>query len=635
MATVALAENGKLLTGADIECVATLLESLDVAAYGFNCGLGPNLMLNYVKELSRIATKPIIVKPNAGLPKIIGGKTVFNIDAECFTRHICALAEAGATFIGGCCGTTPQHIASVKQALTGRETTRLHPPGQRTKVSGGISCVELKSGEGLIIGERINPTGKKRLKEAFLNRDTSYILREAVAQCDAGAKILDVNCGVAGIDETEVLAASIEAVQSVANVPVEIDTTNIKALECALRRVNGKPLINSVNGKIESMNSVFPLVKRYGGTVVALCLDENGIPNTADGRIAIAKKILAEGSRWGLTEKDFVFDALTLAVSTDNNAALTTLETVRRLSEELKVNTILGISNVSFALPGRTILNNATYTLARQAGLSAAIANPQTISQCDDEAAFEVLLGKDPNCERWIAKCQTGEPAPATESTADSNPLISLKLSIKRGLKDDAATLSARLIANGIQAIEIIEKAIVPALEEIGRGFETAKVFLPQLLMAADAAGAAFEKVKSTLHSDVDIAGKGRAIVLATVKGDIHDIGKNIVRALLENYGFKVIDLGKDVDAKTIIETAARSNAMMICLSALMTTTLDAMAETTAEAKASNLKCRICVGGAVVTDEYAKSIGADFYAKDAMQAVRFAEGLLAEKPTDR
>lgn len=627
MATVALGEDGKLLTGADVECVATLLEALDVDAYGLNCGIGPDLMLPHVERLAQISTKPIIVKPNAGLPKVKDGKTVFTVGAEEFASHVVKLANAGAMFIGGCCGTTPVHIAAAKKALADMKPKTGAKNARRSAVSSGAMTVELKHGEGLVIGERINPTGKKRLKEAYLKGDSAYVLREAVAQIDAGAKILDINCGVPGIDEAALLASTVEAVQGITVVPVQIDTANAKALENALRRVNGKALVNSVNGKQESMDSVFPLVKRYGGMVVALCLDENGIPNTSDGRIDIARKILAEGSKYGLDANDFVFDALTLAVSADPNAAKVTLETVRRLNDELGVHTVLGVSNVSFGLPDRPTLNNAMYTLAKKAGLSAAIANPAVIGETDDEAALDVLMGRDPNCERWIARCSRNESI-ETKTPGDEDVLSLLRQSVKRGLKDDAGSVAAQALSQGKGAMEIVESAIIPALEEIGKGFEAGTVFLPQLLMAADAAGAAFETARAAMSSNAAGHRKGRPIVIATVKGDIHDIGKNIVRSLLENYGFDVIDLGRDVAPETIIDAARKSNAMMIGLSALMTTTVGAMAETVALAKSAVLDCKTCVGGAVVTHDYANEIGADFYAKDAMRTVRIAESLL-------
>ena len=632
-ASVALDASGKLLTGADVECVAALLESLGVDAYGFNCGLGPDLMLPYVERLAAVSTKRLLVKPNAGLPKTVEGRAVFTVTPDEFARQIVSLAAAGASITGGCCGTTPQHIERANEALSRGVTRTGRTRPAQTLVSSGTMSLALKSGEGLIIGERINPTGKKLLKEAYKNGDTAYILREAVRQVEDGAKILDINCGVPGIDEASTLESVVEAVQGVVTVPLQIDSADPEALERALRRVNGKALINSVNGKRSSMDAVFPLVKKYGGTLVALCLDENGIPDTADGRIEIAKAILKRGAQYGLEKKDFVFDALTLAVSADASAAVVTLETVKRLTEELGVNTVLGVSNVSFGLPDRKALNNAMYSLAKKAGLSAAIANPSAIEDVADEAALDVLLGRDEGCAKWIASRALCASAGGVQATAvRSEP--TLREAVKSGLRDDAFAAAGALIASGGAPMEVVQKHIVPALEEIGSGFEKGSVFLPQLLMAADAASAAFEAVRSALSSSGAGVKRGSPIVLATVKGDIHDIGKNIVKALLENYGFDVIDLGRDVDPSVIADAAEKCEAMLVGLSALMTTTLGAMDETIKAIRSRSLNCRICVGGAVVTREYADEIGADFYAKDAMRTVRYAESLLSSGYSD-
>ena len=654
-ASVALGEDGKLLTGGSVECVAALLESLGVDAYGFNCGLGPDRMLPFVERLARVSTKPILVKPNAGMPKIVDGRTVFEVGPDEFAEHVRRLVGAGAAIVGGCCGTTPEHIRAVcrRDALAASEkkvvsvTDAAGAPRLRTCVSSGSVAVALRPHEGLVIGERINPTGKKRLKEAYAKGDTAYVLREAVKQVDAGAQILDVNCGVPGLDEAELLKRTVESVQSVVTCPVQIDTADPKALEGALRLVNGKPLVNSVNGKQSSMDAVFPLVKCYGGLMVGLCLDATGIPPTSEGRLVIARKILDEGAKYGFTKDDFVFDALTLAVSADPAAAKVTLETVKRLTDEVGVNTVLGVSNVSFGLPNRPALNNTMYSLAKKAGLSAAIANPLVIRDEVDPDAEAVLMGTDPNCERWIAKATESAvrgPVPPVSSTADV--AASLVAAIRSGLKDDAGAAARAMLAAGRMPMEVIETGIVPALEEVGKRFEKGEVFLPQLLRAADAAGEAFAAVRGVL-SRVDASspsrqdekseissGRGggaastkRPIVLATVKGDVHDIGKNIVRALLENYGFDVIDLGRDVAPETIVETARKTDAYLIGLSALMTTTVGAMEETIRLAKAEGLDAKVVVGGAVVTQEFADSIGADYYAKDAMRTVRIAEEL--------
>ena len=676
-ATVSLGADGRLLTGASVECVATLLESLGVDAYGFNCGLGPVEMLPFVERLAKVSTKPVIAKPNAGLPKVVVGRTVFEVGPDEFAAGVARLVAAGATIVGGCCGTTPDHVRRLSDLRLGdclvakdRPTEQSNNPTiqNQTIVSSGTTVVTLQPHQGLVIGERINPTGKKLLKEAYAKGDTAYVLREAVKQVEAGAAVLDVNCGVPGLDEAALLEATVENVQSVVTCPLQIDTADPVALERALRRVNGKALVNSVNGKRESMDAVFPLVKKYGGAIVALCLDEKGIPPTSEGRLAIARRILAEGAKYGFEKSDFVFDALTLAVSSDPSAAVVTLETVRRLTDELGVNTVLGVSNVSFGLPNRPALNNAMYALARRAGLSAAIANPAVIRDEIDPAAEDVLMGRDKNCERWIAlqlnatsslPSKVSGPNPGEDSRHETlDASRNLSAAIRRGLRDDARTAAAAMLAAGEKPLAVIDGAIVPALEEVGRGFEKGTVFLPQLLMAADAAGEAFGVIKekfrrftdspdsltdksqqSADHAEMRFANQvnqvsqvkrfdaKRPIVIATVKGDIHDIGKNIVRALLENYGFDVIDLGRDVPPERIVETAAKTGAMLVGLSALMTTTVGSMAETIRALKAAGLRAKTVVGGAVVTQEYADSIGADFYAKDAMRTVRIAESL--------
>lgn len=628
--SVALGEDGKLLTGAGVECVAAMLEGLGVDAYGFNCGLGPDRMLPYVERLAKVTTKPIIVKPNAGMPRLADGKTVFDVGPEDFAKHVKSLVEAGATIVGGCCGTTPGHIVSVRSLELGvrSDGLKLLLPNL---ISSGTSVVELKSHEGLIIGERINPTGKKKLKEAYARGDQAYVLREAVTQVDAGAKVLDVNCGVPGIDEAATLDRTIGAVESVVTCPLQVDTADPKALEIALRHVNGKALVNSVNGKRESMDAVFPLVKKYGGMIVGLCLDESGIPATSDGRIAIAEKILAEGAKYGFAKKDFVFDALTLAVSADADAAKVTLETVKRLTDELGVNTVLGVSNVSFGLPNRPVLNNTMYALAKRAGLSAAIANPSVIRDEIDPAAEDVLLGRDPGCLKWIAANSGAEgiPHPQLSGASAVSTLVS---SIRHGLKVDAYTAAEELLKT-TEPVEVIEKGIVPALEEVGRGFEKGTIFLPQLLMSADAAGEAFSAVRKILgrtsSSTSPSPSTSSPIIIATVKGDIHDIGKNIVRALLENYGFDVIDLGRDVPPEEIVAAAVKNGSKLVGLSALMTTTVGAMAETVRQLKETDPSISTFVGGAVVTDEYARSIGATYYTKDAMASVRLAKSFFS------
>ena len=635
-ATVALGEDGKLLTGADVECVAAILEGLRVDAIGLNCGFGPDRMLPFVKRLAACTSLPLIVKPNAGLPQVVDGRTVFTVGPEEFAKDIRALAEAGASIVGGCCGTTPAHIAAVREALS--EFRRPSRTGclPKTMVASGSRAVEIPFDDSIVIGERINPTGKKKLKAALTEGDVAYVLREAVSQSDAGAHVLDVNVGVPGIDEAAALDSTIQAVQGVTDIPLQIDTSDANALERALRHYNGKALVNSVNGKKESMDAVLPLIAKYGGAVVALTLDENGIPPTAEGRLAIARRILERGAEYGLKPSDFIIDVLCLAISADAGSANTILRALRMVREELGCRTCLGVSNISFGLPARPLLNASFYTMALANGLSAGIINPLATDMMTAYRAYRALAGKDRSCCDWIEAykdftpasaaapnhAKGGASAPAAQSPDDSG----LTEAIRHGLKSDAASLAASAIKDGKAPLDVIGSGIVPALEAVGKGFESGSVFLPQLLMAAEAAGAAFDVVRGAMPSRDGESVRG-PIIVATVKGDIHDIGKNICRALLENYGFKVIDLGRDVPPEKVVDAARRENARLVGLSALMTTTVGFMEQTVKLVHEELPGCKVTVGGAVLTDEYARKIGADFYSKDAMELVRLAESL--------
>ena len=644
LATVALGDDGKLLTGGDVECVAALLEGLRVDVLGFNCGLGPDKMLPLLKRLRAATRLPIAVKPNAGMPKVVDGRTVFSVGPEEFAEDVAKLVEAGASVVGGCCGTTPAHIAAVCE-LVGScvprdrgHAGRVPLPALRTVVTSGSRAVEIPLDDTIIIGERINPTGKKKLKAALVEGDVGYILREAVSQQEAGAHILDVNVGVPGIDEPAVLDATVQAVQSVTDLPLQIDTSDPVALERALRHYNGKALVNSVNGKEESMDRVLPLVAKYGGAVVALTLDEAGIPPTAEGRLAIARRIIERGAEYGLRPEDFIVDVLCLAVSASADSAKVILEALRLVREELGCQTCLGVSNISFGLPARPLLNATFYTMAMAAGLSAGIINPLSPDMMSAYRAWRVMRAKDVNCEEWIGAFKDWQPnsghagrvpLPGGGDHAGRMTLpggeTAISAAIRRGLKGDAAEAARAAIVGGTDPLAIVNDQIVPALETVGKGFESGKVFLPQLLMSAEAAGAAFNAVRASLPAKSGDVVKG-PIVIATVKGDIHDIGKNICRALLENYGFKVIDLGKDVPPEKVVEAARRENARLVGLSALMTTTVGFMEETVKQVHAELPGCKVTVGGAVLTAEYAEKIGADFYCRDAMALVRLAEG---------
>lgn len=628
LASVSLSEDGKLLTGADVDTIAALFNALKPIAAGFNCGLGPDKLLPFVKRLAERTHIPIIVKANAGLPKVIEGKTVFTVGPEEFAEDIARCIEAGATYVGGCCGTTPQHIRAVSDHH--HFTLNTLPFTLPTVVSSYSRTVELPLDDSIVIGERINPTGKKKLREAYKAGDMGYILREAISQVEAGAPILDVNAGVPGIDEPKVLRETIEAIQSVTDTPLQIDTSDPKALESALRHYNGKAMINSVNGKEEVMDAVFPIVAKYGGVLVALTLDENGIPNTAEGRLEIAKKILKRGEKYGLTKDDFVIDVLCLAMSAEPTSVSVILESLQRIRKELKVRTVLGVSNISFGLPARPQLNAAFYTLALEAGLTSAIINPLSLEMMTAYKSWRALTGRDKSCTDWISfssnlsSGQTIQSGSHQHSTLNTNT-STLNSAISHGLKEDAAQMAKSLLAEGKTPVELIDGEIVPALETVGKGFESGKMFLPQLLMAAEAASKAFEVIRAALEKAGTSAAPKGPIIIATVKGDIHDIGKNIVRALLENYGFKVIDLGKDVEPDTIVDAALKHNAKLVGLSALMTTTVVYMKETIEKLNAADPTIKTFVGGAVLTQEYADEIHASFYTKDAMASVRLAE----------
>ena len=643
-ATVTLDEKGKMLTGGNVESVTALLEGLGVDVIGLNCGLGPVQLLPFVENMRAVASIPVMVNPNAGLPRSEGGKTVYDIDADQFAAAMKKIAECGASVLGGCCGTTPEHIAKMHEVCKDVPVPIVEKK-DRTVVSSYSHAVEF-GGRPVIIGERINPTGKPRFKQALKDHDMAYILNMGVAQQERGADLLDVNVGLPGIDEPAMMVDAVKELQSVLDLPLQIDTANTQAMERAMRIYNGKPLINSVNGKKESMDAVFPLVKKYGGVVVALCLDEDGIPETADGRMAVAKKIYETAAEYGIDKKDILVDALCMAVSSDKNGALTTLETVRRVRDEFGGKTVLGVSNVSFGLPMREHINSTFFLMALQNGLSAAIINPNSEAMMAVYDSFLVLAAMDENCGRYIGvyaekeaekkrakeQAKLAQPAPGTDvgmhasgntaagSGDDGSPL---KRSIIRGMAKAAAE-AARAALETSDALDIIDREMIPALDEVGKGFEAGTVFLPQLLMSAEAAKAAFAVMKEKMEADGTAQEKRSKIVLATVKGDIHDIGKNIVKVLLENYSFDVIDLGRDVAPEVIVERAIKEHAPIVGLSALMTTTVPAMEETIKLLRKEAPWVKIMVGGAVLTQDYADAIGADGYCKDAMGAVNFA-----------
>lgn len=617
--TMIFDEKGRLLTGADIKSAVTMLEGLGIDAIGFNCGLGPKQMLALVKEIRRWTELPIIVQPNAGLPESVNGKTVFNVSPEEFAMYMKKCAELGVSYLGGCCGTTPKHIEEMINAC--KDIPASIPEKKNfTLVSSYSETVEIGT-KPVVIGERINPTGKKLFKEALRRNDIDYIIKEGVSQKEAGAHILDVNVGLPEIDEPEMMKSAVYNLQSVLSTPLQLDSSDPLALEAGLRIYNGKAMLNSVNGKEENMKEIFPLAKKYGAVVVCLCLDESGIPETAQGRIDIAKKIVKTAEQYGIEKKNLIIDALTMTISTDKNNARETLKAVKYIREEMGICTVLGVSNISFGLPKRDAINTAFFTLALQSGLSAGIINPKSEAMMNAYYSFNALAGLDDNCTEYIESV-------TDTKTQTASPEISLHTAIVKGLKDEAAQC-ARALLESSEPLDVINGYIIPALDEVGAGFEENRIFLPQLLMSADSAKAAFDVIKERMILSGQEEKSGNKIVIATVHGDIHDIGKNIVKVLLDNYGFDVIDLGKDVPEEEVLRAVEENGVKLVGLSALMTTTVPAMEKTIALLH-EKTDAKIFVGGAVLTPSYAKMINADWYAKDAMESVRIAKEFFNE-----
>lgn len=611
-------EKARLLTGADVRTACAVVEGLGANAIGFNCGLGPKQMIPLVEELEKHASIPILVMPNAGLPESVNGETIFNVDPDEFASYMTQIAKMGVSYLGGCCGTTPAHLKAMIEATKDIED-KVPEFKNETIVASYSKSVDLS--EGAVIGERINPTGKKLMKEALRNKDMDYVLRQGITQSEAGAHILDVNMGLPEIDEKEMLCSGVYELQSVLPVPLQLDSGDAEAMEAALRLYNGKAMINSVNGKEKSMKEVFPLAKKYGGVVVCLCLDEDGIPSTAQGRIAIAKKIIKRAAEYGIDKKNLAVDALVMTISTDTNNAIETLNAVDYIRNTLGVNTVLGVSNISFGLPNREAVNTAFYTLAMSRGLSAGIINPNSRPMMNAFFSYKALAGKDESCQEYIKSAVDTEIVQKTEN-------LDLKTAIIKGMKEESARCAKELLEN-TESLVIINDYIIPALDVVGDGFEKNTIFLPQLLMSADSAKAAFDEIKAHFVMSGAEQVKGEKIIIATVEGDIHDIGKNIVKVLLQNYGFDVMDLGKDVKCEKVLEEAQKNNVKLVGLSALMTTTVPNM-EKTIKLLHDNTDAKVFVGGAVLTRDYAKMINADFYAKDAMESVRIAQEFFEE-----
>jgi 5-methyltetrahydrofolate--homocysteine methyltransferase len=637
--TMTFGESKRTFTGCDVRSMACTLQGLGVDAVGINCSLGPKEIYPIAADLSHYTSLPIIIKPNAGLPDPITGE--FNVDPDQFADEMIKYAQLGVRFVGGCCGAGPEYIKLLKQRFEKVERpVSQYFPG--TRFCTPTNVVELDRVR--VVGENINPTGKKPLQDALKSGDMSYVEQLAVAQAEAGADLLDVNVGVPGIDGQTTMANAIKAIQGVTTLPLVIDSTDPKVLESGLRAYNGKPLVNSVTGEAKSIEYVLPLVKKYGAAVIGLTLDENGIPTLAEDRVRIAEKILNACNSYGIAKEDLIIDCLVLTASAQQSSAMETLRAAKMVKEKLGLKTCLGISNISYGLPQREIVNRTYLALALNHGIDMVIINPTCTSMMDTIYAYRLLTGTDQDLMSFLdymsANYNTGSSLEVkgdktfrfdehsnldnSRSSITSDLCDILQRAVLRGLKEDATQITSELL-NSMGATEIIDGCLVPALDNVGKLYETGDIFLPQLLKSADAAGAAFDIIRDSLKGQgTPSASKGK-ILLATVQGDIHDIGKNIVKAMLENYGYTVIDLGKDVSPDTIVDTAISEDIRLIGLSALMTTTAEFIGKTVERLRESGHECKVMAGGAVLTEEYAKKLGADFYAKDAAESLRIAK----------
>ena len=618
--TMSFEASGRTFTGCTVASMARTLEGLGADAIGLNCSLGPDRLAPLLKELCASTRLPVIAKPNAGLPDPMDGH--YDMDPEAFAQSLLPCVEAGVSIVGGCCGTTPDYIRRLAAALEGRHA------GERHYDETAFVCtpsVPVRLDGVRIIGERINPTGKKRFQQALLEDDLDYILEVAVQEEDAGADILDVNVGYPGVDEAAMLPRVVKKLQSAVSLPLQLDSSDPNALEAALRVYNGKAAVNSVNGEREVLERILPIVKKYGASVVGLTLDKGGIPQTAEGRVAIARRILDAALSCGIPKEDVWIDCLTLTVSAQQEQAAETLKAVRTVREELGLQTVLGVSNISFGLPNRALITQNFLIQALHAGLTLPIINPNQKEMTDAVAAFRVLSGEDGQCRAYIARF-AGE-SPAVRPEPASAAALTLDDAVIRGLKTEAGKLAREALANESE-LELVEHHLIPALDRVGDDYEAGRLFLPQLLSAAQAAQSVFEVIRSSIAAKGGAPVKKGRLIIATVQGDIHDIGKNIVKTVLENYGYEVLDLGRDVPPEVIVRTAAEQNVALVGLSALMTTTLPAMAETVRLLRELPEPPVTFIGGAVVTPEFARQIGADHYSKDARQSVEIARKVL-------
>lgn len=629
MVSMTFEETGRTFTGTSIECMTAVLEGLGVDAVGINCSLGPVEIFPLAEKMCQLTDLPVFVKPNAGLPDPRTG--AYTIGPEEFARAMAEYRHLGIAMAGGCCGTTPDYIARMKAVFAGMERKQRTPSARESCVCSATNCAAID--HVTVIGERINPTGKKRLKQALIEEDYDYLLSQAVQQADAGAQVLDVNVGIPDIEEARVLSAAVKKIQAVTDLPLQIDSSDPAAIEAALRVYNGKAIVNSVNGEEKSLSSILPVVKKYGAAVVGLTLDENGIPSKAEDRLAIAGRILKRAMDLGIPKKDVFIDCLTLTASAQQAEVKETLKAVRMVKEELGLHTVLGVSNISFGLPCRPLVNRTFLALAMENGLDLPIINPNDEDMMGTIFAFEMLHNRDENARNFIERYHDVSLGTMTRGSDDSGTPSGgmpegteneLFHALEKGMKGETVHAVQKLLETKDE-MAVVNDYLIPALDKVGQGFEKGTIFLPQMMQAATAAQGGFEVIKERLAANGKAGVSKGQVVIATVKGDIHDIGKNIVKVIMENYGFEMIDLGRDVPAETIVNTVVEKNIQLVGLSALMTTTLKSMEETIAAVRAAAPDCKFLVGGAVLTPDYAEKIGADYYCKDAMKSVEAAK----------
>ena len=616
--TMTFDENGRSFTGCMPESMVATIQGLGVDAIGVNCSLGPKKLIPIVEKICKISYVPIIVQANAGLPDIIDGNAIYNIKEDEYLEGVKEFIQKGASIIGGCCGTTPNFIRKISDNLSNIDKIEVEKE-HKSIICSPSKIVEIK--QPTVIGERINPTGKKLLKESIRNENIDYIINLAIEQVNAGADIINVNVGLPGIDEKRILSKIIKEIQSIIDTPIQIDSSDINALEQGLRYYNGKTMLNSVNGKEKSLATILPIVKKYGSSVVGLTLDERGIPNTAQERFEIAKKIVERATSYGIKKEDIIIDCLCLTASAQQEEAMVTLECIKMIKEQLGVSTILGISNISFGLPNRKILNSTFLSMALSYGLDIPIMNPNEEYMMDVINSFKVIKSIDKGCIDYIDRYNGYTDK---KKIISSNKELTLESIVVNGLKEEAKESTLKLLESKSENF-ILNEILIPSLDIVGKKYDKGEIFLPQLIQSAEAVKSSLNTIKEKLlKENYNSMSKGK-IIVATVKGDIHDIGKNIVKIMLENYGYEVIDLGKDVPIEDVIYNAKKQNIKLVGLSALMTTTINSMKETIKALKDNNIKTKVFVGGAVLTEEYAKNIGADYYSKDAKSAIEIAK----------